>query len=72
MSDSEDMARVTAIATTALNEADLQFVLMVFSEEGQGAVLSNIDPADALKMMEGALKATRKQIEPRIGAVTTQ
>ena len=53
-------------ASWHLRDADLRFVLMVFEGErgdGVGAVVSNIDPSQAVGLMEGAVRAARMNVE---------
>ena len=41
-----------------LAEADLRFLMLLFADASEaGAILANIEPADSVKLIEGALAA---------------
>ena len=46
-------------AANLLEDADMRFVMMLFGEDERGAILANIEPADSVKLVEGALKAAQ-------------
>jgi hypothetical protein len=46
-------------AARLIEEAELQFMMMLFSHGGVGAVLGNIEPTDAVRLIEGALMAAK-------------
>jgi hypothetical protein len=46
-------------AARLIEEAELQFMMMLFSTGGVGAVIGNIEPADAVRFIEGALIAAK-------------
>jgi hypothetical protein len=46
-------------AARLIEEADMQFLMMLFSVGGVGAVIGNIEPADAVRLIEGALIAAK-------------
>jgi hypothetical protein len=46
-------------AARLIEEAELQFMMMLFSTTGVGAVIGNIEPTDAVRLIEGALMAAK-------------
>jgi hypothetical protein len=46
-------------AARLIEEAELQFMMMLFSHGGGGAVIGNIEPVDAVRLIEGALTAAK-------------
>lgn len=46
-------------AARLIQEAELTFVMMLFSANGVGAVLGNMEPGDAVRLIEGALIAAK-------------
>jgi hypothetical protein len=46
-------------AARLIEEAELQFMMMLFSHGGVGAVIGNIEPTDAVRLIEGALMAAK-------------
>jgi hypothetical protein len=46
-------------AARLIEEAELQFMMMLFSHGGVGAVIGNIEPTDAVRLIEGALIAAK-------------
>jgi hypothetical protein len=46
-------------AARLVEDAELAFVTMLFSSQGGGAVMSNIEPGDAVRLIEGALMAAK-------------
>jgi hypothetical protein len=46
-------------AARLIEEAELQFMMMLFSTDGVGAVIGNIEPVDAVRLIEGALMAAK-------------
>jgi hypothetical protein len=46
-------------AARLIEEAELQFMMMLFSAGGVGAVIGNIEPVDAVRLIEGALIAAK-------------
>ena len=42
-----------------VEDADLRFVMLLFAEDGRGAVIGNIDPARSVRMIEQALAAAK-------------
>lgn len=46
-------------AARLIEEAELQFMMMLFSAGGVGAVIGNIEPCDAVRLIEGALIAAK-------------
>lgn len=53
-------------AAERIDDTGLCYVLMVFDHEGVGAVFSNIEPFQAVKGIEGALKAAKAQVDTGI------
>lgn len=50
-------------AARLIEEAELQFMMMLFSPNGVGAVIGNIEPADAVRLIEGALIAAKNIVD---------
>jgi hypothetical protein len=46
-------------AARLVEEAELSFVMLLFADDRVGAVISNIEPANAVKLIEQALKAAK-------------
>jgi hypothetical protein len=46
-------------AARLIEEAELQFLMLLFSTTGVGAVVGNIEPTDAVRLIEGALLAAK-------------
>jgi hypothetical protein len=46
-------------AARLIEEAELQFMMMLFSAGGVRAVVGNIEPVDAVRLIEGALMAAK-------------
>jgi hypothetical protein len=46
-------------AARLIEEANLQFMMMLFSTTGVSAVIGNIEPVDAVRLIEGALMAAK-------------
>jgi hypothetical protein len=46
-------------AARLIEEAELQFMMMLFSAGGVRAVIGNIEPVDAVRLIEGALIAAK-------------
>ena len=46
-------------AARLIEEAELQFMMMLFSHGGVSAVIGNIEPTDAIRLIEGALMAAK-------------
>jgi len=46
-------------AARLIEEAELQFMMMLFSAGGVGAVIGNIELVDAVRLIEGALMAAK-------------
>jgi dihydroxyacetone kinase DhaKLM complex PTS-EIIA-like component DhaM len=46
-------------AARLIEQAELQFMMMLFSAGGVGAVIGNIEPVDAVRLIEGALMAAK-------------
>ena len=46
-------------AARLIEEAELQFMMMLFSADGVSAVLGNIEHPDAIRLIEGALIAAK-------------
>jgi hypothetical protein len=46
-------------AARLIEEAELQFMMMLFSAGGVSAVIGNIEPCDAIRLIEGALLAAK-------------
>ena len=44
-------------AARLLADADLRFLMLLFGADKAGAILANIEPADSVKLIEGALAA---------------
>jgi hypothetical protein len=49
-------------AARLIEEAELQFMMMLFSPTGVGAVIGNIEPVDAVRLIEGALTAAKNTV----------
>jgi hypothetical protein len=49
-------------AARLTEDAGLRFVFLMFAEDGVGAVISNIEPADAVPMISDALKAAKAHV----------
>jgi hypothetical protein len=46
-------------AARLIEQAELQYMMMLFSPDGGGAVLGNIEPVDAVRLIQGALLAAK-------------
>jgi hypothetical protein len=51
-----------AAAARLTEDAGLRFVFLMFTEDGVGAVISNIEPGDAVPMISEALKAAKANV----------
>ena len=51
------------VAASLIEDADMRFVMMLFGDDKQGAVVSNIEPADAVKLIEAALMAAKARAD---------
>ena len=51
--------RAAKAAANLLEDADMRFVMMLFGADKAGAILANIEPADGVKLIEGALAAAK-------------
>lgn len=49
-------------AARLIEDADLKFVMMLYRDDRIGAIVSNIEPADAVELIEGALKAAKSKV----------
>ena len=49
-------------AARVVEDANMRFVFMLFSREGVGAVISNIEPGDAVPMIDAALEAAKSGV----------
>jgi hypothetical protein len=52
-----------AAAARVIEDAGLRFVLLLFTEDNVGAVISNIEPRDAAPRIEQALAAARASVD---------
>ena len=60
----EDKRPLIEDAMRTLDHAKVPFVLMVFTLDGAaGAILSNIDPRQAIGPLEAALRAAKADVE---------
>jgi hypothetical protein len=50
-------------AARVIGEADMTFLMLLFGPDKQGAILANVEPDDAIKLIEHALLAARSIIE---------
>lgn len=50
-------------ASAILREADLIFIMMLFGEDKRGAIAANIEPANAVRLIETALMAAMATVE---------
>jgi hypothetical protein len=60
---SEEQQEAIRQAGRILAVAELGFVMMLFGDGKQGAVAANIDPANAVRLIETALEAARTTVE---------
>ena len=58
-----DQQAASKAAARLIEDAKLRFVLMLFRDDNFGAVISNIDPPNAVGLIEQALRAARNQVE---------
>ena len=58
-----DQQAATKAAARLIEDAKLTFVMMLFSGDKVGAVISNIDPPNAVGLIEQALRAAKSQCE---------
>lgn len=58
--------------SSILRKAELGFVMLLFGEGRQGAVAANIDPANAVWLIENALSAARAVAEAEDRGATLQ
>ena len=56
-----DQQAASKAAARLIEDAKLKFVMMLFSGDRIGAVISNIDPPNAVGLIEQALSAARSQ-----------
>jgi len=49
-------------AARIVEAADMRFVFLLFGRDGIGAVISNVEPGDAVPMIDAALKAAQSGI----------
>jgi hypothetical protein len=67
LSDDQRRAVIKAAQTIAAAQLQLTFCLMVFGDKAdEGAVVSNIKPADAVAMIEQALQAAKANVRAEI------
>jgi hypothetical protein len=57
-----DQQAAAKAAARLIEDARLTFVMMLFRDDSFGAVISNIDPPNAVGLIEQALRAARSQI----------
>jgi hypothetical protein len=56
---SDKQKEVAVAALEALEDAGLNFVVMVLTDSGRGDVVSNFPPHEAIQVIEGALEKAR-------------
>ena len=56
-----DQQAASKAAARLIEDAKLRFVMMLFSGDKVGAVISNIDPPNAVGLIEQALRAAKSQ-----------
>jgi len=57
----QQRAAVSA-ATTLVEDAKMRFVMLLFSHDGVGAVISNIEPNQSVGLIEQALTAAKANV----------
>lgn len=58
--EQQDAARAAA---RLIEDQGMTFMMLLFGEEKQGAIIANIEPADAIRLIEMALAAARRVVE---------
>ena len=58
-----DQQNATAVAARLCEEAGMRFVFLLFNDDGMGAVISNIAPANALPMIAQAHRAAKANVD---------
>ena len=58
----EEQQAAARAAANLITDVELQFVMMLFGEGKQGAVISNIHPNNAIELIEAALKAAKTKM----------
>jgi len=53
-------------AARVIEDQGMQFLLLLFGEDKRGAIIGNIEPAQAVKLIEGAHAAALAMIEAQI------
>jgi hypothetical protein len=60
---SEPQQRAAKAAARLIEDQDMTFLMLLYGENKQGAIVANIEPADAVKMIEFALQAAKSIVE---------
>jgi hypothetical protein len=55
--------QAASVAADLVADAEMRFVMMLFCHDGVGAVISNLEPAQSVGMIEQALKAAKASVE---------
>lgn len=50
-------------AARLIEQENMGFMMLLFSREKTGAIIANIEPADAVKLIENALIAAKSTLE---------
>jgi hypothetical protein len=50
-------------AARLLEVQDMNFLMLLFGKDERGAILANIEPADAVRLIEMALSAAKSVVE---------
>lgn len=50
-------------AARVIGEADMTFLMLLFGPDMQGAILSNVEPDNAVRLIEQALTAAKSVLE---------
>lgn len=56
----QDAARAAA---RLIEDQDMTFLMLLHGKDAKGAILANIEPAEAVRMIEFALKAAKSIVE---------
>jgi len=59
---SDQQRAATDAAATLLDDVGMRFVMLLFSHDGVGAVISNIEPEKSVGLIEQALSAAQANV----------
>ena len=59
----EQQHEAARAAARVIGEADMTFLMLLFGPDQQGAILSNVEPGDAVRLIEQALLAAKSILE---------